>query len=901
MRVVGTGSINVIDLNDAKNVVVFIRSSIPATQVYDPVTSEYSPNWIDDKPVLTPELYVGGTTANVIAQAKSIRWFVDGVEITESNADYTLGTETIKTLTINKNILSALTSLPITCEVVWTDTTVKWDILAKATFEFYKIKNGEQGPQGPEGLQGLQGPAGDQGLEGPKGDNGLSTWTHIAYSNSADGTVDFDVIDSIDKAYIGMYVDNNPTDSTDPSKYKWSLIKGADGAQGVPGAPGSDGLTPYLHIAYATNSTGTMGFSITDPTDKTYIGTYTDYNSADSTTPSDYTWVKIQGPQGLQGQQGLQGLQGPKGDQGIKGDSSYTHIAYSTSATGSTGFSVSDPVNKTYIGMYVDDVVTDSNDPTKYKWTLIKGQDGSQGIQGPAGADGQTPYLHIAYATNSTGTSGFSTTDTLGKTFIGTYTDYTSADSTDPTKYKWVFIQGPQGPQGNQGVQGPPGTNYYTWVKYADTPTTGMSDTPDGKVYIGLAYNKTNITESTSYSDYAWSLIQGPEGAEGPKGADGTTTYTWVKYADDANGTNMSDSPVNKRYLGLAYNKTTATESLTASDYSWSPLYDNVQVGARNLYLDSYLKRVVAYSASATLTRTESDLDVGSETNLIKMTFVDEVVSTNFGFRHAITDQGIRFETSKKYVLSFKARGNVTNFSYTYFMRDSAEGVNSNTGTNNVTLDSTNWTTVTIYKDAPWDTATGYILIGSSGGAVGKWFEVKEIKLEQGNIATAFTIAPEDIAADNDDKLDKLTTAYTTAIGTSENTIYLEVDKKVTDSEGNMQSYTDSKVTQTEDNFNLKFTTIDSTLEGHGTELAEVYSYFDFSDEGLKIGKSDSPLQINISNEQMEFLDNGNVVAYVNGQKMYISTAEILDSIIVGNHKFEKYNTNITLVKWVGE
>lgn len=59
---------------------------------------------------------------------------------------------------------------------------------------------------------------------------------------------------------------------------------------------------------------------------------------------------------------------------------------------------------------------------------------------------------------------------------------------------------GPQGPQGIQGVKGADGKTYYTWVKYADSPTSGMSDNPSGKKYIGFAYNKTTGTESTSYS-----------------------------------------------------------------------------------------------------------------------------------------------------------------------------------------------------------------------------------------------------------------------------------------------------------------------------------------------------------------------------------------------------------------
>lgn len=159
-----------------------------------------------------------------------------------------------------------------------------------------------------------------------------------------------------------------------------------------------------------------------------------------------------------------------------------------------------------------------------------------------------------------------------------TYTDGTSSAGTA------VCIQGAQGQkgdkgetgsQGPQGVPGPAGADgkqLYTWLKYADTPTTGMSDTPDGKKYIGLAYNKNTQTESNNYADYSWSLIKGDKGDQGvpgQKGADGKQLYTWIKYADTPT-TGISDSPNGKKYIGLAYNKTTATESNTYSDYSWS-------------------------------------------------------------------------------------------------------------------------------------------------------------------------------------------------------------------------------------------------------------------------------------------------------------------------------------------
>lgn len=141
---------------------------------------------------------------------------------------------------------------------------------------------------------------GANGIPGKDGKDGKTQYTHLAYANSADGKKDFSVSDG-NREYIGMYVDFVEADSTDPTKYTWSLIKGADGAQGVPGTPGADGKTPYFHIAYANSADGRTGFSVDDSVNKLYIGQYTDYTPNDSTDPTKYSWTKIKGEQGNAG------------------------------------------------------------------------------------------------------------------------------------------------------------------------------------------------------------------------------------------------------------------------------------------------------------------------------------------------------------------------------------------------------------------------------------------------------------------------------------------------------------------------------------------------------------------------------------------------------------------------
>lgn len=125
------------------------------------------------------------------------------------------------------------------------------------------------------------------------------------------------------------------------------------------------------------------------------------------------------------------GAQGLPGTPGKDAQTQYTHIAYADNATGG-GFSLTDNT-KDYWGMYQDFTAANSNDPTKYKWSKWRGD---QGLPGKPGTDGKTPYIHFAYADDNKGTN-LSFTD-KNQRYQGYYSDYTEANSSDYKKYTWV-------------------------------------------------------------------------------------------------------------------------------------------------------------------------------------------------------------------------------------------------------------------------------------------------------------------------------------------------------------------------------------------------------------------------------------------------------------------------------
>lgn len=389
--------------------------------------------------------------------------------------------------------------------------------------------------QGQDGAKGADGIAGKDGV-------GISS-TVITYGLSANETTQPTTWTANPPTLVkGQYLWTKTvwtyTDAKTETGYTKTYIA-KDGNNGTDGIAGKDGVgilsTSITYQASTSGTivpTGTWSSQVPSVPNGQFLWTRTVWNYTDSTSETGYSVAKMgeTGPQGPKGDTGPQGpigatgLQGPKGDQGIQGPkgadgkSSYTHIAYATNSNGTTGFSVSDNIGKTYIGMYVDNVATDSTDPTKYKWNLIKGSDGAQGIQGPAGADGKTPYWHTAYANSADGKTDFSLTDSTNKRYIGQYTDYTQADSTDPAKYKWVDMTA-NVKTGNNNLLVNTKTlssNYFTANNtsetylggtvatgiapsgsYRDTYRQAMKIAPEGNEFIVSFYAKSSIDNVT--------------------------------------------------------------------------------------------------------------------------------------------------------------------------------------------------------------------------------------------------------------------------------------------------------------------------------------------------------------------------------------------------------------------
>ena len=139
-------------------------------------------------------------------------------------------------------------------------------------------------------------------------------------------------------------------------------LQGPKGDQGIPGVKGADGKTQYTHIAYADTVSGS-GFSQTD-TDKAFIGMYQDFSTTDSRNPQDYRWSKWKGSDGRDG---------IPGKAGADGRTPYVHFAYSDSADGRTGFSLTQDGTKRFLGICTNFDKANSTNPADYSWNDTAG------------------------------------------------------------------------------------------------------------------------------------------------------------------------------------------------------------------------------------------------------------------------------------------------------------------------------------------------------------------------------------------------------------------------------------------------------------------------------------------------------------------------------------------------
>lgn len=234
------------------------------------------------------------------------------------------------------------------------------------------------------------------------------------------------------------------------------------------------------------------------------------------------------------------------------------------------------PTGKKYMAVvYSNKSSVASDDPADYAghWALIQGKDGADGVPGAKGADGRTSYFHTAWANDVSGQSGFTVSGGDGKKYIGTYSDFTKADSTNPADYNWALFKGDTGERGKQifksNQEYGPHSSAHWWSDLSPAPSvdnppkTGDTIiTPSGNIF---QIDTVNVGGGGGGGTFGvGNLLGNIRGPQGPQGVPGSkdVPYTYIQLGTPANpkkgdlwwhGTTLNDATALQYYNGTAW------------------------------------------------------------------------------------------------------------------------------------------------------------------------------------------------------------------------------------------------------------------------------------------------------------------------------------------------------------
>mgnify|MGYP000899444504 FL=1 len=486
-------------------------------------------------------------------------------------------------------------------------------------------------------------------------------------------------------------------------------------------------------------------------------------------------------------------------------------------------------------------------------------------------------------------------------------------------------LQGLQGVKGDQGIPGPKGADgrtQYTHVAYADTISgSGFSQTNADKAYIGV-YFDFNSTDSVNPADYRWTRWKGRDGTDGlpgKAGADGRTPYVHFAYSDNADGSSLTTTDNGQRYFGH-YSDYEKPDSSDKTKYKWTDRWAKVEVGGRNLFLNSLFKRSLrerysTYFLDDSQEQTQGQLTLSIDTNSkFRGANTLKIVSTYNG---KATNQKVTFRTggdtrlgtademkNKPVRFSFWAKSTVnnTNFQARAGYRNTIQGVSL----------TTDWKFYDIELTKKENSNATNELILHVFTAATVWIAFP--KVEVGTVSTDFSEATEDIQKDIDSKADQgLTQEQLNALAEKAQLHDIELKAKATMDQfsdlekaynafvkSNAESQKKSESDLIEAGRRIEFLSIEF---GGLKEMKKfIDTYMSASNEGLIIGKNDASSSIKVSHDRISMFSAGKEVMYISQGVINIDNGIFTASIQIGRFRTEQYylDKDVNVVRYVG-
>lgn len=741
--------------------------------------------------------------------------------------------------------------------------------------------------------------AGKDGEDGIPGKNG---YVHFAYAMSADGKEKFSKSEFTGAMYIGVYSDNIQEDSGNYKDYAWSLIKGADGKTPVKGVDYFDGVSSYLWIRYATDANG-KGMTPTPSSATKYIGTASTTTSTAPTAANAYKWSKY------------------IGENGTPGENGYVHIAYANSADGKTGFDTVIGTDKKYIGQYTDNIATDSTDPTRYTWSLIKGADVtiiSTKIEYIATNEkSTTPPESIELITSG----GLSLVDNSSRIFVTNKWSDEMPELSDGmilwTRTTVNYSDGNSTVTYTNAKQGDTGVTGRTYFLEVDTSAVKIDGnniiTPDTVKVRGYYRDGNGDREvypcrfviTKTYSDNRTEEVFSSSG--------NVAEQSFTVYGE-------ADMPT--FYTVEMHKASQAPNDNNLLDIQTIPILvdsANMMIGARNLLKKSnQLEGCHYYGTSGAYSISEDEIDAK---RVVKIQSATGSNAAKAIYYEVYTDNLIASAIGTKLTVSMNvySRQNTT----ISVCLANTNGVMQTTDMQQIQL-APGWNkvyTVLTIQDTDFElvtdsrnnfaTSSGRIITTGTVGIISNvlrindnmngndYYAIDHIQLEKGNRPTDYYPAPEDLI----DYTDKITGDMSDELKEIISEIINDVvaNRKDFDDlvgeDGRIEEIRKSSVTtqqqvdKVQTDVNTYIVRVDA-INGKIESIEQTTECFSMEDAGLritrKISSQDPSKQLSmlLSEQKLSFYQGTDEVAYFSNNKLYVTDAEILERLQLGKFAF---------------
>ncbi|MFR9274461.1 phage tail spike protein [Finegoldia magna] len=572
------------------------------------------------------------------------------------------------------------------------------------------------------------------------------------------------------------------------------------------------------------------------------------------------------------------------------------------------------------------------------------GADGENGMPGKDGKDGRTSYVHFAYADSADGTVGFTRTATANKKYIGFYTDFEKADSTDPKSYEWSLFKGDDGKDGVAGKNGVGLKSTDISYGLSDSETkepTSWTKTVPNLIKGKYLWTKTvwSYTDNTSETGYAKTYIakDGNTGKDGIAGKDGVgIKYTTITYAKSSNGTTAPTSGWTSSIPSTSpgdflWTKTVwgYTDNTSETGYSVGKIgkdgSDGIPGKAGVDGKTPYLH--IAYSNSQDGSKDFSTTDskrsyIGTYTDFEKADSTDykkyswSKIKGEFegeiGGRNYLLNSGISVTNAAYPLISYKlSEKPIVGETYTCTiwgkLGDGKRGFRAFNSGGYVPLGgyfkklkeglhqiSFKWendkyghvaddSELTIYPcDSP-------VKVEST---------INKIKLEKGDTGTDWTPAPEDFVDELEKKADSQTV---TDIESRQQAVEVLISQKadkdsVTKSFVEIEkakAYADTvKKALENESLSLKdrIKIIEENVGAGKLTIEAITTYFDFGEEGILIGKKDEAVKMILKNDALEIVDGTKTVARFANSQVQVPNLKVDGVLEFGYHMVTKYD-----------